>query len=143
MPNETKQVEVVKAVAPIVTSMIALLGTVAVAFLQTYSASDSKVEQIVAKIDNSVIPKLEDTITNLRERVAVLEAYTKLQTMLLARAEHTSAGSIGSHKPSPSVAPEAFTSDYPLTAPSKPEAAFELPRLNVQQAIDPDKKSLL
>jgi len=146
-PGETpkqpvKATDKIKAWAPIITAIIALVGTIAVAYFQSNSAKGSDLKEIVKHTNNVVLPKLEDTIVSLRERVAKLEVMNEvLQSSI--RVLHKRISKIPRPDPNIVVGPMSVASDFdekPVldkpTAYKAPIAAkkeFRIPRLQVQQ----------
>ena len=67
--------ERIKAWAPIATAIIALVGTLIVAWM---SAPSSKVNSMIERLDKKLIPKLEEKIEKLEIKTAELEVYRKV-----------------------------------------------------------------
>lgn len=78
MPSEKAKLEWVKALGPIIISVLSLISAIFVGILQTYSASNSEVENIVAHINGTLIPSIQDAVTEVRERQARLEGQLEL-----------------------------------------------------------------
>ena len=67
--------ERIKAWAPIVTAIVALLSAIVVAWI---SAPSSKVDGIAKNLDEKVIPKLNNKVNELQIKIAELDVYRKV-----------------------------------------------------------------
>jgi len=126
MPTNTQvmdkvtKVAVIKAWAPIVTATIALIGSVVVSWM---SASASKLNTIAENLDKRVIPKLEETIGDLKVKVTKLEVYQEVFEKEIDKLKAKGTG----HPPR-----ETVSAAVSMIKTSEPKAKkFELPRVQL------------
>jgi hypothetical protein len=119
--------EIIKAWAPIVTAVIALIGTVVVALI---SAPSSRVDSVVNRLDEKVIPKLEEKIDKLEVQLAELDVYRKVFEKEIDKLK---SGGIKSTGPG-----ESIESKFNAAKAKLPKATkFELPRVQMEQRVIP------
>jgi len=118
--------EILKAWAPIVSAITALVTAVIVALL---SAPSSKLDGIAERLDEKVIPKLEQTIESLQVKVAKLEVY---QVVFEKEIEDLKSNTKSVGPPEPIA---VKVSAAKAKAPKSEK--FELPRVQMEQRVLP------
>jgi hypothetical protein len=122
--EKASKTERIKAWAPIITAVIALAGTVIVAWM---SAPSSKVNSMIERLDQKLIPKLEETIDELKVKVAKLEVYREVFEKEIDKLKST-AKTVG---PPESIAAKVSAANAKVPK----EAKFELPRVQMEQRV--------
>lgn len=78
MPDAKTKLEWVKALGPVIISVVSLVSAVTVGILQSYNASEKDVSTVVEQLNKEIIPKIQEAIVELRERNAKLEGQLEL-----------------------------------------------------------------
>ena len=123
---KTTKIEHIKAWAPIITAIIALIGMVVVALI---SASSSKVNGVIDRLDQKLIPKLEEKIDKLEIKLAELDVYRKVFEKEIDKLHNKSVAT----GPVESVASKVIAAKANVPKAEK----FELPRVQMEQRITP------
>ena len=74
------KVAIIKAWAPIITSIIALIGSIIVAWI---SASAAKLDNVVTRLDDKLIPKLEAKVDAIEKNIAELNVYKHISEQVI------------------------------------------------------------
>ena len=87
----------------VITSMISLLGTLVVIYLQQYSAKESSVQVVVDQINDKILPRLQDVLHELtQENKDLISRVARLEGIEEGRSKHAT---VSEPKP-PRVKPE-------------------------------------
>lgn len=68
-----------KALTPIIVAVLALIGTIVMGIIQSGSARESTIKDLVDQLNQDTIPRIQDSLSDIRERLAAIEALNRIK----------------------------------------------------------------